>query len=258
TTDLGAIRFRTRELRLDSCLYLVDARQSLHFQQLFVTARKAGWLPLDAHYEHVGHGMVMGDDGRPLKTRSGENVKLVDLLDEAVERAFQLVSAKNPDLPEASRRDIASAVGIGALKYADLSKNRNTDYIFDWDAMLSFEGNSAPYLQYAYTRVRSIFRKAGQWDAAAPITISTSAEHVLALELARFADVVYQVARDSQPHFLCAYLYNVATAFSRFFEACPVIENGIANPSRLKLCDATGKTLATGLGLLGINVLEAM
>ena len=258
TTDLGAIRFRTRELKLDNCLYIVDARQSLHFQQLFVTARKAGWLAADADFEHIGHGMVMGDDGKPLKTRSGDTVRLVDLLNEAEERAFALVTSKNPDLPEAKRREIAAAVGIGALKYADLSKHRNTDYIFDWDAMLSFEGNTAPYLQYAYTRVHSIFRKVGEWDQSAPVTLTEPTEHALALELARFSDVIYQVARESLPHFLCAYLYGVATAFSRFYEACPVIQDGVANTSRLKLCDLTARTLETGLNLLGIAVLETM
>jgi arginyl-tRNA synthetase len=258
TTDLGAVRYRTRELKVDRCLYVVDARQSLHFQQLFTTARKAGWLTDTVDFEHIGHGTIMGPDGKPLKTRSGENVKLIDLLDEAIERAFALVSSKNADLDEATRREIAAAVGIGALKYADLSKNRNTDYIFDWDAMLSFEGNTAPYLQYAYTRVKSIFRKVGDWDESASVVATEPAEHALALELARFADVIHQVARDSQPHFLCAYLYNVATAFSRFYEGCPVITDGQANASRLKLCDLTAKTLSTGLNLLGIEVLETM
>jgi arginyl-tRNA synthetase len=258
TTDLGAIRFRVRELKLDRCLYVVDARQSLHFQQLFATARKAGWLPNTVHFEHVGHGTIMGPDGKPLKTRSGENIRLVELLDEAIERAFQLVSSKNPDLDEATRRDIARAVGIGALKYADLSKNRNTDYIFDWDAMLNFEGNTAPYLQYAYTRVRSIFRKTGDVALPAALTLTEPSEHALALELVRLTDVVHQVARDSMPHFLCAYLYGVATAFSRFYEACPVIREGVADPSRLALCALTARTLKTGLGLLGIDTLETM
>lgn len=258
TTDLGAIRFRTRELKLDSCLYVVDSRQGLHFQQLFATARKAGWLPAEAEFEHIGHGMVLDLTGKPIKTKEGEAIKLVELLNEAVERAFSLVSEKRPELDEAERRTIAQAVGIGALKYADLSKNRNTDYILEWDSMMSFEGNSAPYLLFAYTRVRSIFRKVAEWDATTPITLTEPTEHALALELARFADVVYQVARDSQPHMLCAYLYNVATAFSRFYEACPVISEGMANGSRMKLCDLTAKTLATGLDLLGIKVLETM
>lgn len=259
TTDLGAIRFRVNKLGLDRCLYVVDSRQSLHFQQLFTTARKAGWLPQSADFQHIGHGTIMGPDGKPLKTRSGENIKLVELLDEAIERAFQLVSSKNAELPEAERRQIAEAVGIGALKYADLSKSRNTDYIFDWDSMLSFEGNTAPYLQYAYTRVQSVFRKAEDFDPAAKVVIAEPAEKQLAVALAQFEDVVYAVADSSQPHHLCSYLYNVATLFSRFYEACPILKSeGAVRASRLQLAAATAKTLQTGLGLLGIAVLETM
>ncbi|QNM95192.1 arginine--tRNA ligase [Chitinimonas koreensis] len=258
TTDLGAIRFRVRTLGLDRCLYVVDARQALHFQQLFTLARKAGFAPAGVALEHIAFGTMMGEDGKPFKTRSGDTVKLIELLEEAEERAFALVSEKNPTLDEATRREIANAVGIGAVKYADLSKNRTSDYIFNWDTMLAFEGNTAPYLQYAYTRVKSIFRKVGEWDRSAPVTIAEPAEHALALELARLADVVHQLARDSQPHFLCAYLYGVATAFSRFYEACPVIQDGQADASRLQLCDLTARTMATGLDLLGIKVLEAM
>lgn len=259
TTDLGAIRFRIGTLKLDRALYVVDSRQSLHFQQLFTTARKAGWLPEGADFEHIGHGTIMGPDGKPLKTRSGENIKLVELLDEAIERAYQLVSSKNAELPEAERRSIAQAVGIGALKYADLSKSRNTDYIFDWDAMLSFEGNTAPYLQYAYTRVQSVLRKAEDFDPAAAIVITEAAEKQLAVALTQFEDVVYTVAEGSQPHHLCGYLYNVATLFSRFYEACPILKSeGGVRQSRLQLAAATAKTLKAGLGLLGIAVLETM
>ncbi len=259
TTDLGAIRFRIGTLKLDRALYVVDSRQSLHFQQLFTTARKAGWLPQGADFEHVGHGTIMGPDGKPLKTRSGENIKLVELLDEAIERAYQLVSSKNAELPEAERRNIAQAVGIGALKYADLSKSRNTDYIFDWDAMLSFEGNTAPYLQYAYTRVQSVLRKAEDFNPAANIVIAEAAEKQLAVALTQFEDVVFAVAEGSQPHHLCSYLYNVATLFSRFYEACPILKSeGEVRQSRLQLAAATAKTLKAGLGLLGIAVLETM
>jgi arginyl-tRNA synthetase len=259
TTDLGAIRFRIGTLKLDRALYVVDSRQSLHFQQLFTTARKAGWLPEGADFEHIGHGTIMGPDGKPLKTRSGENIKLVELLDEAIERAYQLVSSKNAELPEAERRTIAQAVGIGALKYADLSKSRNTDYIFDWDAMLSFEGNTAPYLQYAYTRVQSVLRKAEDFNPAASIVIAEAAEKQLAVALTQFEDVVFAVAEGSQPHHLCSYLYNVATLFSRFYEACPILKSeGEVRHSRLQLAAATAKTLKAGLGLLGIAVLETM
>ncbi|MDC7717827.1 arginine--tRNA ligase [Vogesella sp. DC21W] len=259
TTDLGAIRFRIGTLKLDRALYVVDSRQSLHFQQLFTTARKAGWLPQGADFEHIGHGTIMGPDGKPLKTRSGENIKLVELLDEAIERAYQLVSSKNAELPEAERRNIAQAVGIGALKYADLSKSRNTDYIFDWDAMLSFEGNTAPYLQYAYTRVQSVLRKAEDFNPAANIVVTEAAEKQLAVALTQFEDVVFTVAEGSQPHHLCSYLYNVATLFSRFYEACPILKSeGEVRQSRLQLAAATAKTLKAGLGLLGIAVLETM
>ena len=259
TTDLGAIRFRVNKLELDRCLYVVDSRQSLHFQQLFSTARKAGWLPESADFQHIGHGTIMGPDGKPLKTRSGENVKLVELLDEAVERAFQLVTSKNPELSEAERRQIAAVVGIGALKYADLSKSRNTDYIFDWDAMLSFEGNTAPYLQYAYTRVQSVFRKAEDFDPTAKVLITEAAEKQLVVALAQFEDVVFAVADSSQPHHLCGYLYNVATLFSRFYEACPILKSeGEVRASRLQLAALTAKTLKSGLDLLGIEVLDTM
>ncbi|MFC3532280.1 arginine--tRNA ligase [Vogesella facilis] len=259
TTDLGAIRFRVGTLGLDRALYVVDSRQSLHFQQLFTTARKAGWLPESADFEHIGHGTIMGPDGKPLKTRSGENIKLVELLDEAISRAYQLVSSKNPDLADAERRQIAEAVGIGALKYADLSKSRNTDYIFDWDSMLSFEGNTAPYLQYAYTRVQSVFRKADDFDPTARVLITEPAEKQLAVALAQFEDVVFAVADSSQPHHLCSYLYHVATLFSRFYEACPILKSeGAVRQSRLQLAAATAKTLKAGLGLLGIAVLETM
>jgi len=259
TTDLGAIRFRIGTLKLDRALYVVDSRQSLHFHHLFTTTRKAGWLPESADFEHIGHGTIMGPDGKPLKTRSGENIKLVELLDEAIERAYQLVSSKNAELPEAERRSIAQAVGIGALKYADLSKSRNTDYIFDWDAMLSFEGNTAPYLQYAYTRVQSVLRKAEDFNPAADIVITEAAEKQLAVALTQFEDVVYTVAEGSQPHHLCGYLYNVATLFSRFYEACPILKSeGEVRQSRLQLAAATAKTLKAGLGLLGIAALETM
>ena len=259
TTDLGAIRFRVGTLKLNRALYVVDSRQSLHFQQLFTTARKAGWLPEGAQFEHIGHGTIMGADGKPLKTRSGDSVKLNELLDEAIERAYQLVSSRSPDMDDAERRQIAETVGIGALKYADLSKSRNTDYIFDWDAMLSFEGNTAPYLQYAYTRVQSVFRKADDFDPTARIVITEAAEKQLAVALSQFEDVLFTVAEGSQPHHLCGYLYHVATLFSRFYEACPILKSeGEVRQSRLQLAALTGKTLKAGLGLLGIAVLEAM
>jgi len=256
TTDLGAIRFRARELQLDRCLYVVDARQSLHFQQLFALARKAGFAPDGLALQHIAHGAILGTDGRPLKTRSGDSVKLARLLDEAEARAFTLVSDKHPQKDLTTRRRIARAVGIGAVKYADLSKNRTSDYVFSWEQMLSFDGNTAPYLQYAYARIQSLLRKARGMDAQRPPRISHAAEHALALELIRFDEVVQQVAHDSQPHGLCAYLYRVATVFSRFYESCPVLAADAERSGRLQLCALTARTLETGLGLLGIQAVD--
>lgn len=259
TSDLAAIRYRVGTLNADRILYVVDARQSLHFQQLFAVARKAGYAPETVFLEHVEFGAVLGTDGKPFKTRSGDTVKLADLLAEAVRRALALVTEKNPEVPEAARIVIASAVGIGAVKYADLSKNRKSDYVFDWNSMLSFDGNTAPYLQYAYTRIRSLFRRAGDWSASAPIAVTHAAERHLAVQLVRFADAVHAVARDSTPHYLGGYLYDLATLFMRFYEECPVLKaEGVARSSRLQLCSLTADTLRTGLRLLGIEVLETM
>jgi arginyl-tRNA synthetase len=259
TTDLAAVRYRVTTLKADRVLYVVDARQSLHFQQMFSVSRKAGYAPARLSLEHVGFGVMLGEDGKPFKTRSGGTVKLAELLAEAELRAHALVSEKNPDMPEVERRVIARAVGIGAVKYADLSKNRNSDYVFSWDSMLSFEGNTAPYLQYAYTRIASVFRRAEGFDATAPVVLGEEAERQLALALARFADALQSVARETMPHFLCAYLYELAGQFMRFYEACPVLKSeGAVRASRLRLCELTARTLKTGLGLLGIDVLEQM
>ena len=348
STDLACLRYRVGTLHADRLLYVVDHRQALHFEQLFTTSRKAGYLPEDVKAEFIGFGTMMGKDGKPFKTRSGDTVKLVDLLTEAVERATALVKEKNPrnemedwaDLAndvlqdirdkeeeekeinefevefdengisdiqyvsqsedselakikedllqaeksaesliisddgtirsrrsseyhsETARKDIAKiarAVGIGAVKYADLSKNRTSDYVFDWDAMLSFEGNTAPYLQYAYTRVQSVFRKAGEWDANAPTVLTEPLEKQLAAELLKFEDVLQTVADTAYPHYLAAYLYQIATLFSRFYEACPILKSeGATRNSRLQLAKLTGDTLKQGLELLGIDVLDVM
>ena len=357
STDLACLRYRIGRLKADRLLYVVDHRQALHFEQLFTTSRKAGYLPEDAKAEFIGFGTMMGKDGKPFKTRSGDTVKLVDLLTEAVERATALVKEKNPrnemedwaDLAndvlqdirdveesyveesykefdkymeelgfepdkngisniqhssqsndkelekikenllqvakdtksliisddgelrsrrspeyysEPARKDIAKiarAVGIGAVKYADLSKNRTSDYVFDWDAMLSFEGNTAPYLQYAYTRVQSVFRKAGEWHATAPTVLTEPLEKQLAAELLKFEDVLQSVADTAYPHYLAAYLYQTATLFSRFYEACPILKaEGATRNSRLQLAKLTGDTLKQGLDLLGIDVLDVM
>ena len=260
TTDLAAIRHSVEGFKADRLLYVVDARQALHFQQLFTTARKAGYLPENVAAEHIAFGTMMGEDGKPFKTRDGGTVKLMDLLKEAEERATALVQSKNAELAQDQAVHIGHTVGIGAVKYADLAKSRTSDYIFNWATMLSFEGNTAPYLQYAYTRVQSVLRKAAEQNVlAGEIHIAEAAEQQLALALLQFEDVLTQVADTAYPHHLAAYLYHVATLFSRFYEQCPILK---AEPavmaSRLSLATLTGNTLKQGLDLLGIDVLAVM
>ena len=259
TTDLATMRHRVNNLRATRLLYVVDTRQDLHFKQLFTTSRKAGWLPENVSAEFIGFGTMMGKDNKPFKTRSGDTVKLVDLLDEAVERATRLVREKNPELSDEQAAHIGRVVGIGAVKYADLSKNRTSDYVFDWDNMLSFEGNTAPYLQYAYTRVQSVLRRAGEWNENAALQLNEPLEQQLAVELLKFEDVLSSVAETCFPHYLAAYLYQLATLFSRFYEACPILKaEGAVRDTRLQLAKLTGETLKTGLALLGIDVLDVM
>lgn len=261
TTDLAALRYRSAVLNADRALYFTDARQSLHFQQVFTLARKAGFVRAGVSLEHMPFGNMLGEDGKPFKTRSGGTVKLVEVLAEAEERAFALVTQKNPELPETERQSIAQTVGIGAVKYADLSKNRNSDYIFNWDAMLSFEGNTAPYLQYAYARIKSIFRKAGAESFTSPISLQEPAERTLAMKLLQFTEATDSVAKEGLPNHLCTYLYELAGNFMSFYEACPILKEGVAEEvrnSRLRLADLTAQTLQTGLGLLGIGVMERM
>ncbi len=262
TTDLAAIRYRCQELHAERVLYVVDARQSLHFQQVFTVAHLAGFASVSCKLEHLSYGTMMGKDGKPFKTRSGGTVKLVDLCSEGVERALALVRGKNPEtnLDDADLQHIAEVVGIAAIKYADLSKNRNSDYIFDWDTMLSFEGNTAPYLLYAYARIRSIFRRA-QLDASAPYIINVEAaeEQALALKLLQFTEAVETLASECLPNQLCLYLYELAGLFMKFYECCPVLKaEGLVQQSRLGLCQLTALTLQQGLGLLGITTLEQM
>ena len=266
TTDLAALRYRSSTLNADRVLYFTDARQSLHFQQVFTLARKAGFVRDDMTLEHMPFGNMLGEDGKPFKTRTGGTVKLAELLTEAQERAFTLVTAKNPELPEAERQDIAHKVGIGAVKYADLSKNRNSDYIFNWESMLSFEGNTAPYLQYAYARIQSIFRKAGvtppfEKGGLGGISLQESAERALAVKLLQFAEATDSVAKEGLPNHLCTYLYELAGNFMGFYEACPILKDGVTEDvrnSRLQLAALTAQTLQAGLGLLGIAVMERM
>jgi arginyl-tRNA synthetase len=255
-----AIRYRAQELHAERILYVVDFRQSLHFQQVFAVAHQAGFAGANCSLEHLSYGTMMGKDGKPFKTRSGDTIKLIDLCEESVDRAFALVSAKNPELSENDRKHIADVVGIAAVKYADLSKNRNSDYIFDWDSMLSFEGNTAPYMLYAYARVRSIFRRAElDPDATYPIAVNAPEEQALALKLLQFSETVELLAADCLPNQLCLYLYDLAGVFMRFYEACPVLKaDGNERATRLGLCQLTAKTLKQGLNLLGITTLEQM
>lgn len=263
TTDLAALRYRASTLSADRVLYFIDARQSLHMQQVFTTARKAGFVKETVSLEHHAFGTMMGSDGKPFKTRTGGTVKLAELIDEACERALNTVNDKNPELSEQELTTVAKNVGIGAVKYADLCKTRTNDYVFNWDGMLSFEGNTGPYLQYAYTRIQSIFRKAGieASSLSGDIAITEPQEKALALKLAQFTESVEQVAADALPHLLCTYLYDLASLFSTFYEACPILKDSVApetKNSRLLLSAKVAETLKAGLGLLGIEVMERM
>ncbi|CDZ95540.1 arginine--tRNA ligase [Pseudomonas saudiphocaensis] len=262
TTDLAAMRYRSQQLKADRALYFVDQRQALHFQMAFAVARRAGFVHEGMELEHMGFGTMNGADGRPFKTRDGGTVKLVDLLDEAEQRAYALVKSKNPELDEAELRSIARAVGIGAVKYADLSKHRTSDYSFNFELMLSFEGNTAPYLLYAYTRVASVFRKLGSsmGELAGSIVLEAEHEQALGAKLAQFGEVLNGVGEKGVPHLLCSYLYDLAGLFSSFYEHCPILtaENEAVKVSRLRLAALTGKTLKQGLELLGLETLERM
>ncbi|ECF9274528.1 arginine--tRNA ligase [Salmonella enterica] len=263
TTDIACAKYRYETLHADRVLYYIDSRQHQHLMQAWTIVRKAGYVPDSVPLEHHMFGMMLGKDGKPFKTRAGGTVKLADLLDEALERARRLVAEKNPDMPADELEKLANAVGIGAVKYADLSKNRTTDYIFDWDNMLAFEGNTAPYMQYAYTRVLSVFRKADideQALASAPVIISEDREAQLAARLLQFEETLTVVAREGTPHVMCAHLYDVAGLFSGFYEHCPILsaENDAVRNSRLKLAQLTAKTLKLGLDTLGIETVERM
>ena len=260
TTDLAAIQFRSQQLAAERSLYVVDARQSLHFQQVFAVARRAEIAPKNLELEHISYGTIMGSDGRPFKTRSGDTIKLVDLLDEAQRRAHQLVDEKNPDLDADRRMEVAHKVGIGAVKYADLSKNRTSDYVFDWSSMLSFEGNTAPYLLYAYARIRSILRKADQDTNDRRIkAITRPEERNLLIKALQLPEIVQAVGADCYPNQLCNFLYELAGTFMRFYESCPILKaEGEARGTRLALASLAAETLAQGLDLLGIETLEQM
>lgn len=264
TTDLATLQYRSETWQPDEVVYVTDGRQQLHFRQLFAIFRR--WKPELAarmRLAHVWFGAILGDDGKPFKTRSGETIRLTDLLDEAEDRALKIVTEKNPDLPEAERREIARMIGIGAIKYADLVPNRQSDYVFSWDKMLSLTGNTAPYLQYSYVRILSIFRKrdaeGGAAAAPAAFQFAEPAELALLKKLYQFGEVLPQVLEDYRPNALATYLFELAGQFHSFFEACPVLRSeGAVRESRLALCEATGRVLKQGLGLLGIECPEKM
>jgi arginyl-tRNA synthetase len=271
-----------REWRPQTILYVVDHRQSLHFEQLFAAARRWGYTNVEL--QHVAFGTVLGEDGRPFKTRTGKSVGLGSVLDEAVERAYAIVSQNDnarpePLLSEEDRRHVAERIGIGAIKYADLSHNRTSDYVFSYDKMLAMTGNTATYMQYSYARVRSIFGKAERAGASSPpsettisrggedvparsdaILLPTPQERALAIALLQFSEALDRVVADYRPNHLTAYLFDVATRYSDFFENCPVLraETDDLRNSRLRLCDLTARTLKRGLNLLGIDVVERM
>ena len=263
TTDIAAAKYRYETLKANRALVFSDTRQSQHMQQAWLITRKAGYVPDSFQLEHKNFGMMLGKDGKPFKTRSGDTVKLADLLDEAIERAGVLISQKSTALSEQEKADVIEAVGIGSVKYADLSKNRTTDYVFDWDNMLSFEGNTAPYMQYAYTRIRSIFNRsqiALSEVEQAKLSITDEKERALAIKLLQFEEAIQVVGKEGTPHVLCAYLYELAGVFSSFYEHCPILNNDDQQVklSRLKLALLTERTLKQGLDLLGIKTVEKM
>jgi len=261
---LATIDYRLKTWSPTDIVYVVDDRQGPHFKKLFIVFTR--WQSNAAKHVklvHVGFGKILGEDGKPFKTRSGETVKLADLLDEAEERAFKIVTEKNPDSPEAERKEIARVVGIGAVKYADLLPNRQSDYIFSWDKMLALQGHTAPYLLYAYTRIRSIFRKAEEGVTAAPhhpsLQLAAPEELALAKHLLNFGLTLEAVAEDYRPNLLCNYLYELAGRYSSFYEHCPVLKSeGETRASRLALCDLAARVLKQGLECLGIETTEQM
>ncbi|MFA0440689.1 arginine--tRNA ligase [Vibrio sp. 10N.286.49.C2] len=262
TTDIACAKYRYEQLNADRVLYFIDSRQHQHLQQAWTIVRKAGYVPESTTLEHHAFGMMLGKDGRPFKTRAGGTVRLADLLDEAIERAGALIESKNPELESAEKANIANTVAMAAVKYADLSKHRTTDYVFDWDNMLAFEGNTAPYMQYAYTRVASVFAKAGvsMDELQGDILITDEKEKALVAKLMQFEEAVQSVAKEGQPHIMCSYLFELAGQFSSFYEACPILSaaDEATKQSRLKLAALTAKTIKQGLDLLGIETLDRM
>ena len=257
TTDLATLDYRTENFKADAIWYVVGAPQEKHFKQIFDIERMRG---VSGDFRHVAFGSILGKDRRPFKTRSGDTVSLQDVIDEAIERATKVVEEKSPDMPEDEKASVAKAVGVGAIKFAELSQNRLSDYIFDWDKMLALTGDTAPYLQNSYVRVRSIFRKIdGEFTAPEKLTLSEPAELTLARLLVRYAEVVPATLDDCKPNLLAAYLYELAKAFHSFYEACPVLRSeGDTRATRLALCELTSRVLKQGMGLFGITMPDRM
>ncbi len=261
TTDLAAINYRVDNLKATRIVYVVDARQSFHFKQLFLVGKKAGLVNPDTKLEHTPFGTMMNEDGKPFKTRDGGTVRLIDLISEAKLRAKKIIEDRNLEWSELDKNELANILAIDSIKYSDLSKNRNSDYIFSFDKMLAFDGNTAPYLLYAYTRIQSILKKAEVTDCSNyQININEVAEHKLALHIAKFADTVDVTAKEAYPHYMCQYLYNLASLFMQFYEACPILksENNAIKESRLAIANLTAEILKTGLDLLGITTIDRM
>ncbi len=262
TTDLATVKYRRERWDPDRVIYLTDSRQQLHFRQLFSAAERWG-VSGKARLQHVWFGSILGPDGTPLKTRSGELISLQEVLDESERRALAVVEAKNPELDEEEKREVARVVGLGAIKYADLSQNRQSDILFDWDKMLAMQGNTAPYLQYAYARIRSIFRKgaeeSGEQVLDAPLNLIEPQEQALGLKLLRFPEAIDAAGEDYRLNIICSYLFELSQAFAMFYEHCPVLKSEPqVRASRLRLCDLTARTLKMGLAILGIEVVERM
>lgn len=264
TTDIAAVYDRVHNLGADRLVYVIDARQSLHLKQLFVVSKKAGIASPEIKMEHSAFGTMMGEDGKPFKTRSGGTVKLIDLINEAIERAETMIRERNPEWSKEEVTALAQTLGVSSMKYADLSKNRLSDYVFSFDKMLAFDGNTAPYLLYAYTRINSIFNKAGlerEEYLGKNITINEFDEHRLAVHIAKFAEKLLQTAKENYPHYLCGYIYELAGLFMKFYESCPILRSDVSDDiraSRLALAALTGETLKLSLSLLGIPVVERM
>ena len=260
TTDIACAKYRAQTLKADRILYFTDSRQQQHLETVWAICKKAGYVGDNVSMEHCPFGMMLGKDGKPFKTRSGGTVKLRDVLDEAEARVTNLLKERNSTLSEDEKKQVIHNIAIGAVKYADLCKNRTTDYVFDWDQMLSFEGNTAPYLQYAYSRIRAIFRKAKD-PSLGDIKITCDAEEDLANKILAFAEAVQSVGDKTLPNLLCNYIFELSNLFMHFYEACPILKDDVpedVRKSRLALCDLTAKVLKQGLSLLGINVMEQM